>query len=160
MFNVLGIDNRLGALDSVVKICCAVAPILPDVEGLVLEPDYDCLRLPRFVVKPALWQSFLRPFGGVKTLRTDMAFAAELSETLRGDNGLAIKELLPVVSKLIVMSRVALVHEPFYSFISSRRLAGHSIDLQVIQHYPPSLRPPPISWPFDTFPEGTNPIIS
>ena len=158
VFNVLGIDNRLGALDSVVKICSAVAPVLPDVESLVLESDYDCLRFPRFVVKPALWQSFLRSFGGVKTLRADMAFTAELSETLRADNGLAIKELLPVVSKLIVVSHVTLVHEPFYSFISARRLAGHSIDLQVIQHYPPSLRPPPISWPFDTFPEGSNPI--
>ena len=137
-----------------VKVCSAVAPALLDVESLVLESDYDCSRFPRFVVKHALWHSFLRSFGGVKTLRADMAFAAELSESLHADNGLAIRELLPVVSKLVVMSSVALVHEPFYSFIRARRFAGHSIDLQVIRYCPPSLHPPPISWSFDTFSEG------
>ena len=60
VFNVLDIGNRLGALDSVVKICSAIAPVLPFVEGLVLESDYDCSRLPRFVVKDSLWHSVVR----------------------------------------------------------------------------------------------------
>lgn len=157
VFNVLEIGNRLGALDSVVKVCSAIAPVLPFVESLVFESDYDCSRLPRFVVKHALWHSLLRSFGGVKTLRADMAFAVELSESLHADNWPAIKELLPVVSKLVVMSRVTPVQEPFYSFIRTRHLAGHTIGLQVIRYYPPPLHPPLISWSFDTFPEGSKP---
>ena len=74
-----------------------------------------------------------------------MAFAVELSESLHADNWPAIKELLPVVSKLVVMSRVTPVQEPFYSFIRARRLAGHTIDLQLIRYYPPPLHPPLIS---------------
>jgi hypothetical protein len=59
--------------------------------------------------------------------------------------------LLPVLSELVVVSREDLLQEPFSSFIRARRLAGHSIDLRVIQDRPSALRPPPISWSFDTF---------
>jgi hypothetical protein len=58
---------------------------------------------------------------------------------------------------LVVMSRVTPVQEPFYSFIRARRLAGHTIDLQLIRYYPPPLNPPLISWSFDTFLEGSRP---
>ena len=138
------------AVPSTVQIYSANASALPVVESLYLEVSWY-MEGSTFMAQHALWYRFLRLFGGVKTLRVEGVLAAELSDVLDPLNGPVTNELLPVLSELVVVSREDLLQEPFSSFIRARRLAGHSIDLRVIQDRPSALRPPPISWSFDTF---------
>jgi hypothetical protein len=123
------------------------------VESLEIElkSPYDSYhRNPGDFLQRAIWHTFFRLFGGVKTLRVDMDLAAELSDVLHPKDGSAIEELFPSLSELIAVSGEHLVHQPFYSFIRTRRLSGHPVDLRVIRDRR-RLRPPPISWSFDTF---------
>ena len=140
---------------SVLQICSDVTPALSVVENLALELDLDSLYRPSFRAQPMLWHTGLRPFVGVKTLTINGAFSAELSDALDPNHGAVITELLPVLSEIVIVTpeprELVLLKQPFSSFVDARRLAGCPIDLRVIQHRPPSLRPPPISWSFDTF---------
>ena len=101
-----------------------------------------------------LWYTLLRSFGGVKTLRTDRFLATELSNVLDPHNEAVTNELLPGLSELVVVSREDLLQQPFSSFIHACRLAGHSVDLRVIQYRPSLFHSPAISWSFGTFAEG------
>jgi len=152
VFGIIGIYD-LSTAASVVQICSAVASALqvPAVECLALEWLHHHLQVSDFPVEPTFWHTFLRSFGGVKTLRADEAFATMLSDALNRDNEAAITELLPVLSELVVVSSEELRQQPFSSFIRARRLAGHPIDLRVIVDRPSSLPPHRFSWDFDTF---------
>jgi hypothetical protein len=131
------------------QICGAIAPTHSVVESLTFRSvDSDCWG------SGELWHVFLQPFAGVKALMVDSTLTAELSRALHPNNGMVIEQLLPVLSELVVSRKNPvrnLVDEQFSSVIHARRLAGHSINLRVIQSLPPSLYPPPISWSFDTF---------
>ncbi len=152
VFGIIGVYD-LNTAASVVQICSAVASALqvPVVEYLALEWHHHRLQVSDFPVEPTFWHTFLRSFGGVKTLRADEAFAPMLSDVLHPNNEAAITELLPVLSELVVVSLEELHQQPFSSFIRARRLAGHPIDLRVILDHPSSLPPPRFSWDFDTF---------
>jgi hypothetical protein len=52
---------------------------------------------------------------------------------LNPDNGTAAEELLPLLSELVVVSRIDLTHNPFASLIHARSLAGRIINFQVIK---------------------------
>ena len=150
VFTVLLTYGRVRAVDCATQICNAVAPAFSVVESLELESDTHYLQESSFSIQPTLWHAFLRPFGGVETLRVDTTLARELSDALHPNHGAVIQNLLPVLSQLVVFGQ-DLVHQPFSSFVHARCLAGLSIDLRVTEDLPSSLPPPPISWSFDTF---------
>jgi hypothetical protein len=147
-FNIYDEIQDRAAVSMIQTLCSANAPALPVVEYLDLEAYWYSLG---FMTHHPLWYTFLRLFRGVKTLRTDSVLATVLSDVLDPHNEAATNELLPVLSELVVVSRDDLLQQPFSSFIHARRLAGHSVDLRVIQHRPSRFRPPPISGSFDTF---------
>ena len=138
------------AAASVVQICSAIAPALPVVENLELRA-WSGHSWESSQFQPALWHRFLRLFGGVKRLSMDICLVTELSSALDPNNGAVIKDLLPMLSELVVNSWGDLVHQSFASFIHARRLSGHSIDLRISQTGRTSWETPHISWPFDTF---------
>ena len=148
-------DDRDRAIASVAQICSAIESALSLVETLEikLKSDYHHNRVQSGpFVQHELWRAFLRSFGSVKVLRADMALTAELSDALHPKNEAAvIKELLPKLSELVVVSWKDPVDQPFSSFTSARHLGGYFIDLRIVQDHTSSLRPPPISWSFDTF---------
>ena len=151
--NARGGEIPLGT--SLLQIFNAVAPALSVVESLALKVDsgpYSPYRS-GFTTQPTFWHTFLQPFVGVKTLTIDVSLFVELSDALRPNNGAVITELLPVLSKVVIVSLndPALFDQLFSSFADARRLAGSPIDIRVIQQCPPSLPAPPIYWTFDTF---------
>jgi hypothetical protein len=105
-------------------------PALPSVRGLVLKSDQKICN--------DHWYSILKLFAGVRTLRTDVSLAADLSHALRHGNGEAMKELLPMLSELIVVSKDERVDGPIMLFIHELRLIGRPIDLRVIKQHPSS----------------------
>ena len=131
------------------QICSAIAPALSVVKSLTFRlVESDCWG------SGELCYALLQSFAGVKALMVDPTLTAELSRALHPNNGVVIEQLLPVLSELVVSRKNPvrnLVDERFSSFIHARRLAGHSINLRVIQSLPSSLYPPPISWSFDTY---------
>jgi hypothetical protein len=140
------------AVTRVAQICSAVVPALFSVLES-LEIEFRCFIHSEFFAQRDHWHAFLRLFGGVKTLKVGMNFAAVLSDVLDSNHGGVIEELLPVLSDIVVfnMPEVEMVHQPFSSFIRTRRLSGHCIGLQAFRVRNFSLGPPPISWSFDTF---------
>ena len=140
---------------SMLQICSAVGPALSVVESLALELDLEGFHGPDIMAQPMLWHTVIRPYVGVKTLTINGAFTAEISDALDPNSGTVITDLLPVLSEVVIVTPeprdLVLLKQPFSSFIDARRLSGSPIDLRIIQHRPPSLRPPPISWSFDTF---------
>jgi hypothetical protein len=104
-------------------------PALPSVHGLVLKSNQKVCN--------EHWYSILQLFAGVRTLRTDISLAADLSDALRHGNGAAMKCLLPKLSELVVVSEGDLVDGPIISFVHELRLIGHHIDLRVIKEHPP-----------------------
>lgn len=104
-------------------------PALPSVHGLVLKSNQKVCN--------EHWYSILQLFAGVRTLRTDISLAADLSDALRHGNGAAMKYLLPMLSELVVVSQDDLVDGPIISFVHELRLIGHHIDLRVIKEHPP-----------------------
>jgi hypothetical protein len=126
--------DGLSQVTSLVQICSATEPILPTVEGLILRSDNE-----RGILKFSneQWHAFLQSFVGVRTLRTEITLAAGLSEVLRPNNGAPAEELLPRLSKLVVVSEKDVTHGPLLSSINARRLAGHHIELHIIKHHPP-----------------------
>ena len=147
-FNIDDLDRAEAFM---VQIFSANAPALPVVERLDLEAN--CYSS-GFMPQHTLWYTLLRSFGGVKTLRIDSRLATELSDVLDPRNEAVTNELLPGLSELVVVSREDLLQQPFSSFIHACRLAGHSVDLRVIQYRPSLFHSPPISWSFGTFAEG------
>lgn len=142
----------------VIRMCGAVAPFLPVVDCLALkfsdhyEPSWFCN--PFKVDDSALWHGFLRLFGGVKTLCVDKALAWSLTDALRRDNEPVVKELLPMLSEIIIMSKKDPSHTPLALFVSDCCLAGQPITLHFADRHPTHiLLPPPISWTFNTFEE-------
>ena len=135
-FTVCEVFDPSDQMASIVQICDAIAPVLPIVEGLVVK--FDKVK-EDFAMGLAQWHGFLRSFGGVRMLQTDIALAPELSEVLDVNNGAELKALLPKLSKIVVVSKNDLVHQPFVSLIHARRRTGHRIRLQVIKQCPPSL---------------------
>jgi hypothetical protein len=114
-----------------------MAPVHPVLQDLRLK--YEESGEP-----PIMYQNshaFFLSLKGVTTLRIlDMDLAAALSEVLylQPDDGVVIKELLPMLSELVVVSREDLVVKTLVSFIDECRLAGHHIDFQVLEERPPS----------------------
>jgi len=129
------------------RISASVGPALKAVEDVALKFD-RCYVPDDFPVRSELWRTFLRSFGALRTLRTDVAIIPELSKVLNPDNGTAEEELLPMLSELIVVSRIDLVHNPFASLIHARSLAGRAINFQVIKRHSPPPRTS-VSGPFD-----------
>jgi len=119
-------------LATVTQICAALGPALNAVEDVALKFD-RCYVPDNFAVRSELWRTFLRSFGALKTLRTDVALVPDLSKILNPDNGTEAEELLPMLSELVVVSRIDLIHNPFASLIHARSLAGRAINFQVIK---------------------------
>jgi hypothetical protein len=149
--------NQDWAVTFIANVCSAVmSALLSVVENLELQlmatlHKYQ-LDLGLFSQR-AHWHAFLRSFGAVKTPILDTHLAYELSNMLRQNNEAVIDKLLPILSRLVVITVLEkeVVYRYFSSFMKARHLSGYSIDLQVIisRHF--SLSPPSISWPFDTF---------
>jgi hypothetical protein len=137
-FNITEVFDPSEQVTSVTQICSAIGPVLPIVQGLALENKEDHLDQ-RIVVPSLLWMTFLRSFGGVKMLRVDRVFVGMFSRFLHAYNEPAIKELLPMLSELVVVSMQDQVHNPLASFLDARRLAGHPIDFRISRQYPPPL---------------------
>jgi hypothetical protein len=89
-------------------------------------------------------------FGGVRTLRADIALTPDLSHVLNPDIGTPAEELLPLLSELVVVSRIDPIHNLFVPLIQSCSLVGHHINLRVIKQHP-SPRPPSIPWTYGAF---------
>jgi len=121
------VRNRF-ELAPMVQVFSAI-PALPSVQGLVLKSNQKICN--------DHWYSILQLFAGVRTLRTDISLAADLSHALRHGNGEAVKELLPMLSELVVVSEDELVDGPIVLFIHELCLIGHHIDLRVIKQHPP-----------------------
>jgi hypothetical protein len=150
----ISIDYSIqGAVTSVAQICNAVAPALFSVvESLDIRLATAYRLDSGLFSQRAQWHAFLRLFGGVKMLKVDEALAEGLSDVLHPNNGVVIKELLPILSELVVtVSRNDVVHPYFSSFFHARHLSGHSMDLRFIQGRHDHLCKPRISWSFDTF---------
>jgi hypothetical protein len=131
------------------QICTAVSPAARIVEDLALE--FHRPHVPDdFFVRRELWHAFLCLFGAIRTLRADVALTPELSHILNPDIGTPAEELLPLLSELVVVSRIDPVRNPFVPLIQSRTLAGHHINLRVIKQHP-SPRPPSIRWTYSAF---------
>ena len=115
-----------------------MAPVHPILQDLTLkyresgEPPINCSST----------HAFLLSLKGVTTLRLlDRDLAAEFADALwlKLDNGVVIKELLPMLSELVVVSSEDRVLERIVSFIDERLLAGHHIDFRVLEERPRSL---------------------
>jgi hypothetical protein len=132
---------------SIIQICSATGPLLPIVE-LILRSD-DEREILKFTDEQ--WHAFLQSFGGVRTFRTETTLAAGLSDVLHPNNGAVTAALLPTLSKLIVVSKKYVTHEPLLSSINARRLAGHHIDFHIIKHQPPPFPHPDIHYTFPIF---------
>lgn len=133
MFKVDDEDNRFNQqVATMLHICAAVNPALTSVEDVTLEFD-RCYVPDDFAVRNELWHTLLRSFEALRTLRVDVALTPELSKVLNPDNGTAEEELLPMLSELVVVSRIDLVHNPFASLIHARYLAGRAINYQSIK---------------------------
>ena len=132
-FHITQVFDLSEQVTSVTQICSAIGPVFPIVQGLALENKED----QRFPASTLLWKTFLRSFGGVKMLRVDRVLAGELSCFLHAYNEPAIKELLPMLSELVVVSMRDQVHNPLASFLDARRLAGHPIDFRISRQHPP-----------------------
>ena len=104
-------------------------PALPSVHDLVLKSEQK--------ICTDHWYSILQLFAGVRTLRTDVSLLTDVSHALRQSNGEVMKELLPMLSELVVVSKDELVDGPIVLFIHELRLIGHHIDLRVIKQHPP-----------------------
>jgi len=135
-FHITQVFDFSEQVTSVTQICSAIGPVFPIVQGLALENKEDQQRFPASTL---LWKTFLRSFGGVKMLRVDRALAGMLSCFLHAYNEPAIKELLPMLSELVVVAMQDQVHNnPLASFLDARRLAGHPINFRISrQHTPP-----------------------
>ena len=136
-FTIDGADNRSEQVDFARLICRAMAPVHPVLQDLTLkyrksgEPPINCSST----------HAFLLSLKGLTTLRLlNRDLAAEFADALwlKLDNGVVIKELLPMLSELDVVSSEDRVLERLVSFIDERRLAGHHIDLQVFEERPRS----------------------
>ena len=126
------------------QICRTMAPVHPILQDLTLE--YRESGESPITYSPS--HSFLLSLKGVTTLRLlDKDLAAEFADALwlKLDNGVVIKELLPMLSELVVVCREDRVLERLVSFIDERRLAGHHIEFRVLEE----------SWPSFSFP-GNN----
>jgi len=108
-----------------VQICSAI-PALPPVQGLVLKSKQKICN--------EHWYSILQLFPSVRTLRTDVSLAADISDALCQGDG---EVLLPMLSELVIVSNDDLVDGPIVSFIHKLCLLGHHIDLRVIKEHPP-----------------------
>ena len=132
--------NRLNQqLATVTQICAAVGPALNTIEDVALKFG-RCYVPDDFAVRSELWRTFLRSFEALRTLRMDVALIPELSKVLNPDNGTAAEELLPMLSELVVVSRIDLIHDPFASLIHARSLAGRTINFQAIKRRSPPPR--------------------
>lgn len=141
----MGSDDKIDRLNeqvaTMVRICTAVSPVPRFVESLALE--FDRAYVPDdFAVRREHWCTFLWSLGAVRRLRADVALTPELTSILNPEDGTATEELLPVLSELVVVSRVDLVHNPFGSLIRTRSLVGNNIDFRVVKFRP--LPPPPL----------------
>jgi hypothetical protein len=137
------IDDGTDRLDqqvaTAIRICAAVGPALNAVKDVALE--FNICYVPNdFAVRSELWRTFLRSFEALRTLRTDVALVPELSKVLHPDNGTAAEELLPMLSELVVLSRINLIHNPFASLIDARSLAGRAIYFHVVKRRSPPFR--------------------
>jgi F-box-like len=141
----MGSDDKIDRFNeqvaTMVQICTAISPVLRFVESLAIE--FNRAYVPDdFAVRREHWCIFLRSLGAVRRLRADVALTRELVRTLNPEDGMATEELLPMLSELVVVSRVDLVRNPFDSLIHTRSLVGYDIDFQVIEFHP--LPPPPL----------------
>jgi hypothetical protein len=121
-----------------VQICTTVAPALPVIECLALE--FDQPYIPNdFHVRSGFWYNFLRLFGALRELWVDNTLVPEHCKILNPNNWATREELPPMLSELVIISGVDLgpSYAPFSSLIHARRLAGHSINLQLIKQCPP-----------------------
>jgi hypothetical protein len=147
--------SRDRAVTFVARICSIVASALPSSESLEirLNTDFNEYQLDSgLFAQRAHWHAFLRSFGSVKTLALDIDLVDELSGVFHQNNEALIDELLPTLSRLLVVMTLGkeTVYQHFYSFMSARRHSGHSIDIQAISRLP-VFAPTSLSWPFDTF---------
>jgi hypothetical protein len=134
-FNINETYDDQSQVVSLALICSATAPVLPAVRVLVLKLDK---RREISGFSNEQWHVFLRSFGGVRTLQTDVALAAGLSDALHPDhNRTQAEELLPRLSELVVVSNEDVIHGPVMSLIDARRRAGHHLDFRLIKHHPP-----------------------
>jgi len=127
------------------QICRTMAPVHPILQDLTLE--YRESGESPITYSPS--HSFLLSLKGVTTLRLlQKNLAAELADALglQPDNGVVIKELLPMLSELVVVCREDRVLERLVSFIDERRLAGHHIEFRVLEE----------SWPSFSFPDNNS----
>ena len=118
------------------QICAAVRLALNAVEDVALEFK-RCYVPDDFTLRSELWHTILRSLEALRTLRTDFALLPEPSKVLNPDNGTTEKELLPMLSELVVTSGIDLIHNPFASLIDARSLAGRAINFYVIKRRRP-----------------------
>jgi hypothetical protein len=121
---------------AIAQICIATSPALRVVEDLAIE-SYGNYVSDDSAVRRKLWHTFLLSFGTLRTLRADLAFTRELSDVLDPHHRVATEELLPMLSELVVVSKLGLVPTTFSTFIHSRRFSGHPINLRTIKERPP-----------------------
>ena len=133
MFRIEDETDRLNQqVTTVIQVCATVGPALDAVEDVALEFD-RCYVPDDFAVRSELWRTFLRAFQASRTLRTDVALVPDIFKVFNPDNGTAAEELLPLLSELVVVSRIDLTHNPFASLIHARSLVGPVINFQVIK---------------------------
>jgi len=120
-------------VSSMVQILNALSPMFSAVEDVrvALRHPLWSEELDDIVVDRTQWRELLRPFGPVNTLQLEgdevNQLVAELSRSLRVNDGESPMELLPDLKNLIYSGRVS--GDPFKAFIEARKKAGHPVTL-------------------------------
>jgi len=120
-------------VSSMVQILNALSPMFSAVEAVRVALRYPLWpeELDDIVVDPTQWCELLRLFGPVNTLQLEgdevNQLVAELSRSLRVNDGESPMELLPDLKNLIYSGRVS--GDPFKAFIDARKKAGHPVTL-------------------------------
>ena len=120
-------------VSSMAQILAALGPMFSAVEDLRVALKYPLWseELDDIVVDRTQWRELLRPFSLVNTLRLEWnsvnKLVAELSRSLRVNDGESPMEVLPDLKNLIYSRRVS--GDPFKAFIDARQKAGHPVTL-------------------------------
>ncbi|KAI0246830.1 hypothetical protein BJV78DRAFT_98807 [Lactifluus subvellereus] len=117
-----------------VQVLTALQPVLSVVEQLTLSyvRNYRSSEQDNEVDR-TLWREVLRLFGNLKTLHVQSVIVSKLARSLQTDDGEPPLELLPNL-KEVGYSGGDDVRDAFTPFIDERQVAGHHVNLTMVDH--------------------------
>ncbi|KAI0247561.1 hypothetical protein BJV78DRAFT_1285467 [Lactifluus subvellereus] len=121
-------------VSSAAQFLGALHPVLSAVKQLTLrhikhKRSSECHN----EVDRTLWRQLLRPFSNLKTLHVQGELVGKLARSLQADDGEPSLELLPNL-KEVGYSGGDDARDAFTPFIDERRVAGHPVNLTILDH--------------------------